>query len=549
VRILISIFVSGVLCAAQETAHKRALTELNERTLKANLTFLTSEPLAGRLSLERGSDVAARWIVSEFSKAGLRGPAPGYLQPVPLIEYVVDRDQTGVTIRTPHGEHLYRAPQASVAFPKAGTVSGSIVFAGFGITAPELGYDDYAGIDVKNKIVLIFDHEPQENDAKSIFSGKGSTRYAGSFVKVRTAQEHGAVAVLLMPEPVRAHLSAEERRNKMAATSRRIGRIPSQALEESELHIPLVSLSEAVGLELLSSAKQKGADLQTAIDRDLKPVSMDLPESSASIQIALTSSRKAVGYNVVGLLEGSDPKLKEETIVISAHYDHDGQTGDGSYYPGADDNGSGTVGVVALAQAFAKSGIRPRRSILFVVFDSEERGLLGSYYYVAHPLRPLATTRAVINFDMIGRDEKPSAQTDGLITISPDTTNEMNLVGSYYSPEYTAAVERNSKKAGLKLSYKWDEEAALNVFFRSDQYPFVLRGIPAMWWFTGFHPDYHQTTDTVEKINFAKMARILEVAFRTAEEFGNAAKTPVFVPVAKPTPQVESARQSPSSLL
>ena len=533
-RVLVTCLTAAISIAAQETAHRRAFAELNERQLKANLAFLTSEPLAGRLSLERGSEVAIRWISSEFSKAGLRGPAPGYLQAVPLIEYRIDREQTGVTIKTAQGERTYRAPQAAVAFPAAGTISGPIVFAGFGITAPELNYDDYAGLDVKGKIVLIFDHEPQESDPKSIFSGKGNTRYAGAYVKVRTAQQHGAVAVLLIPEPNRRHPSNEQRRNRIVGTTQPVVSFPTQALQDSELKIPLVNLSESIGGEILAVAGRSAKELQVAIDRDLKPVSMALPGATASIQIAIASSRKANSANVVGLLEGSDPKLKDETIVISAHYDHNGPAGEGAFYPGADDNGSGTVGVVALAHAFTKSGIRPRRSILFAVFAAEERGLLGSYYYVTHPLRPLAGTRAVINFDMIGRDETPSTQTDGLIKIGTDTSNELNLVGTYYSPDYTAAVERSNKKVGLKLNYKWDEEAALNVFFRSDQYPFVLQGVPAMWWFTGFHPDYHQTSDTVEKINFAKMVKILELAFHTAEEFASTSKPPVFVPVAKP---------------
>ena len=530
----VTLLVTAVLIGAQETAHKRAFDELSERLLKANLTFLTSEPLTGRMSLERGSDMAARWIASEFAKAGLRGPAPGYLQTVPLIEYRIDPEKTAITIKSSLGEHVYHAPQASVAFPVSKTIDGPIVFAGFGITAPELHYDDYAGLDVKGKIVLLFDHEPQESDLKSIFSGKGNTRYAGTFVKVRTAQEHGAVAVLLMPEPNRKHPSNEERRNRISGTPQRLARIAQQSLQDSELKIPLVSLSESIGAELLDASTGRSAkDLHAAIDRDLKPVSLALPGASASIEIVLASSRKANGYNVVGLLEGSDSKLKNETVVISAHYDHDGAAGEGAMYPGADDNASGTVGVIALAHAFVKSGMRPRRSILFAVFAAEERGLLGSYYYVAHPVRPLAGTRAVINFDMIGRDEKPSAQTEGLIEIGADTSNEMNLVGSYYSPDYTAVVERANKRVGLQLSYKWDQEAALNVFFRSDQYPFVLRGIPAMWWFTGFHPDYHQTTDTIEKINFGKMVKILELAFHSTEEFANASKGPVFVPVAR----------------
>jgi Zn-dependent M28 family amino/carboxypeptidase len=252
---------------------------------------------------------------------------------------------------------------------------------------------------------------------------------------------------------------------------------------------------------------------------------------------------------VAGLLEGSDPALKAETVMITAHHDHDGSSpcstlsggidehgrpipaGPGclQIWHGADDNGSGTVGVVELAKAFAANGVRPRRSILFVVFASEERGLLGAYYMAQHPLRPLATTRAQINFDMIGRDEKPSPQTDGLIAIPADTSNRLNLVGALYSPEYAAVVKQENAHVGLVLDDRFDHENALNVFFRSDQFPFVLHDVPAFWWFTGFHPDYHHITDTVEKIDYAKMKKILDLAYLSAWRFANDSKTPAFV--------------------
>ncbi len=145
--------------------------------------------------------------------------------------------------------------------------------------------------------------------------------------------------------------------------------------------------------------------------------------------------------------------------------------------------------------------------------------MLGSYYYVQHPLRPLETTRAVINFDMIGRNETPSAQTNGVIEIAPDTSNELNLIGTNYTPDYRKTVEKADEDVGLHLNYKWDQEASLNVFFRSDQFPFALHGIPAIWWFTGFHPDYHQTTDTADKINYPKMEKILKLAYLSAWSF------------------------------
>jgi Zn-dependent M28 family amino/carboxypeptidase len=147
----------------------------------------------------------------------------------------------------------------------------------------------------------------------------------------------------------------------------------------------------------------------------------------------------------------------------------------------------------------------------------------------AHPLRPLATTRAQINFDMIGRNETESEQTKGLIEIPADTTNRLNLIGAPYSPDYERVVDQEDKIVGLTLDDRFDRDAVLNVFFRSDQFPFVLHNIPAFWWFTGFHPDYHHTTDTAEKINYVKMAKILRLAYLTAWRFGDDAKTPVFV--------------------
>jgi hypothetical protein len=328
-----------------------------------------------------------------------------------------------------------------------------------------------------------------------------------------------------------------------------------QAIADDEITIPSVSILDGVAKELLATSGTTGTALQTAIDKDLTPQGIVLPDTTLTLHLENLSERTGTTSNVAGLLQGSDPALKAETIIISGHHDHDGQApcapaeagvddhgkptpaGDGcmQIWHGADDNGSGTVGVVELAKAFAANGAKPKRSILFVVFASEERGLLGSYWMAAHPLRPLAGTRAMINFDMIGRDEKPSPQTDGLIEIPADTSNRLNLIGALYSPTYDKVVKEEDKIVGLTLDDRFDHESALNVFFRSDQFPFVLHNVPAFWWFTGFHPDYHHTTDTVEKIDFAKMRKILDLAYLTAWRFGTDATTPVFV--ANPMPE------------
>ncbi|HEV2690481.1 MAG TPA: M28 family peptidase [Bryobacteraceae bacterium] len=532
VRLSFAVFVA-LLLGAQTATRTRLATgydAIQASHMRANLTFLSSEALEGRLSLTRGSEVAIQWIASEFAKAGLKPIAGGtYLQPVPLIEYRTDRQASSLTIEHDGAKKVLHAPDANTNFPNNMTISGPVLFAGYGITAPELNYDDYKGIDARGAVVLVFDHEPQEDDPKSIFNGTGNTRYATSRVKMLNAQKHGALAVLVVPEPNRKHLSNQQRAARVTGAQLAPPRVASEAIEGDEVGIPLFTVSEQVAADLLGAAGKKPGDLQASIDRDLNPVSMAIPSTQAEVHIVTRERRRATSANVVGLLEGSDPILKQETIVVSGHYDHNGPAANGQSYHGADDNGSGTVGVIELAHAFAINPIKPRRSILFVVFAAEERGLLGSYYYVQNPLRPLATTRAVINFDMIGRNETPSEQTKGLIEIAADTSNELNLVGARYSPDYRAVVEQANRGVGLKLNYKWDDEAALNVFFRSDQFPFVLRDIPAMWWFTGFHPDYHQVTDTVEKINFTKMEKIVRLAYLAGWSFADGATVPRFV--------------------
>jgi Peptidase family M28/PA domain len=505
---------------------------IREDKLRADLTFVASDALEGRMSLEPGDAVAIQWIASEFAKAGLEPGAKGsFLQPVELEEYRGDREHSYVALKRGGNERQWKYPDALGGYRADVDLTAEVVFAGYGITAPELHYDDYQGIDARGKIVLLLDHEPQETDPGSIFNGTGNTRYATGRVKILNAQAHGAVGVVIVGEPNRKHPSNQERMARIGGSVARATPLPSQALTEDALHTPAAIISDAVAKELFATAGATPSELQAAIDRDLQPQSRALADTQVTLHYRNLSVRSGKTYNVVGLLEGSDPKLKEETILFSGHHDHDGISGDQIWH-GADDNGSGTVGVVALAHAFAANaahGERPKRSLLFVVYAAEERGLLGSFYLAAHPLRPLETTRAVINFDMIGRNEIESDQTKGLIEIPADTTNRLNLIGRSYSPDYNRTVVEENKYVGLDLDYRFDRDYALNIFFRSDQFPFVLHDIPSFWWFTGFHPDYHHTTDTADKVNYPKMAKILRLAYLTGYQFASQAEPPKFV--------------------
>lgn len=533
--------VSGAVRAADAklapvpAAQKAGYDQIREADLRADLTFIASDALLGRMSLQPGDDTAVQWIAAEFAKAGLQPGAtdakgaPSWYQSVPLVEYRPNPAANALTLRIGTTEQSWKAPDVLGGFRDDVDLSGPLAFAGYGITAPGVGYDDYKGIDVRGKIVLVFEHEPQENDPASRFNGTGNTRHATNRVKALNAQAHGALALLVVAEPNRKHPSNLERVNRIGGSAKRVPPLPGQALPDDELRIPVLTVSDAVGAALLAKAGMTPQALQTAIDGNLAPESRPLAETAVSLHLENTSRTRGVSANVVGLLPGSDPTLAPETVIISAHHDHDGSNG-AEIWHGADDNGSGTVGVVALARAFMANPVKPKRSILFAVFAAEERGLLGSYYMAMHPLRPLATTRAMINFDMIGRNEEPSDQTTGLIEVPKDTTNRLNLIGATYSPDFNRAVQAANRSVGLDLDDRFDHENALNVFFRSDQFPFVLKDVPAMWFNTGFHPDYHHTTDTADRINYVKMTKIVKLAYLSAWRFASEAAPPAFVP-------------------
>ena len=508
--------------------------------MRADLDYLCSEKLQGRASLSPGADLAAGYIASAFEKAGLL-PATaegGFLQPFPLVATVTpspatsrqskagDRARTTLAL-VREGTHTdFRlGADFRTGFWRPIGISASVAFVGYGITAPEYGYDDYAGIDVTGKVVLVFDHEPQETDSRSVFNGTGHTRYANSRVKADNARLHGALAMTIVSEPLRKHAGTFDPTPRAAGKPSLRATAPRQALDDSS--IPTVSVSDRTAAELLRSSGRTPAELQTAIDHDLKPKSMLLPDTTIQFSAAQPDARRGQSANVVGRLEGSDPQLRRETILVTAHYDHLGVQ-NGRLYPGANDNASGTVAVMELARLFAGSAVRPRRSLLFVVFGSEEEGLLGSYYYVAHPLRPLATTRAVLNLDMIARDEAHIPQSRGVVEIPPDTRNEINLVGAFYSRDLEGVIRKANEKVGLEIGTKFDRDHDLNVLFRCDHFPFLLHDVPAVWIFGGFHPGYHEPSDTIDRLDFPKLEKVVRLTYESARSLADAPSAPRF---------------------
>ena len=455
---------------------------------------LASDEMDGRAAGSAGAAKAAEQIAGEFRRAGLQPGGEGgqYLQPFELVTGIRLGDGNRLALTIPGPTLRSRAYRLSIdfvpfSFSENGEVEAEIVFVGYGITAPELGYDDYAGIDVKGKAVLAFTHEPRERDQASPFRAADAFRYTGNRYKVINAREHGAVAILLVTGPNNHRDEPERLFSYMGASSSGSG-------------IVAFSIMRRVADLMLSRGGGVLSRLQQEIDDRLKPKSFLVPEVKMKAKAVLVRQRGKTA-NVIGILPGRDPALKEETVVVGAHYDHLGLGGENSLapaafntpHPGADDNASGTAAVIGLARAFRAAG-GARRTLVFVAFSGEEVGLLGSYHYVKHPPIPIERTVAMINLDSVGRMENHRLYIQG--------------VGS--GEGLRSIVKEASRRLGLDLTLRDDG------FGPSDHTPFNAKGRPVLHFFTGPHLDYHRPSDTVDKINAEGLQLVATVAYRTA---------------------------------
>jgi hypothetical protein len=501
--------------------------------LKADLFFLAGDGFKGRLVGTPENALAAEFVRSRFERAGLKAGAPGnsFVQPVNLMIATLGRENLleiassdGTTMRLRPEQDFY--PQR---FSASAHVRAPLSYAGFGISSPSLSYDDYGGDRVKGRVVLILEHEPGERDPQSPFDGVVTAESAVPIKKALAAQAHGAVGVLFVSD-VHNHpgvLNFEaQARAFWPEQPPRVDRF-TLASWADRLHIPVAQVSPALAEMLVRGSGRALADLSRAAEtaRGFEPIALD------GVEIALTTSvdRHVVpDRNVLGFIEGSDPALKNEVVIVSAHYDHEGQDG-ALIFNGADDDGSGTVALIEIAEAYglaAQAGQRPRRTVLFACWGSEERGpLLGSWAYTESPTWPLAKTVAVLNMDMIGRNEEVPVgggqKFNGLeVQTAESNRNAVNILGYTRTPDLSAVVERVNKGYGLDLKLRYDNSAS-NLLRRSDQWPFLQNGVPALWFHSGLHPDYHTQFDRPEKINYEKMERIARLVHHSSWVLAN----------------------------
>jgi hypothetical protein len=499
--LVISAFVF-VGCAT--TSGSIADKTITPSLVKHHIEILASDSMKGRNTPSVELDSAARYIAGVFKTLGLQPPKGEYFEKVRL-GIVSLGDDNFLKIEKDNVEKSFAIKSEYTPFDMTANreVNAPLVFAGYGITAPEYNYDDYAGLDVKGKVVFVLRHEPGEEDTNSVFDGRKATPYSNVGDKVRIAVEHGAVGVLVATDPVN-HRLLSPRGFPWPSLSRTLPKdaLPITLTADESGKVPVVHVGPEVVAQLFGGT-QALASIQAGIDSAMKPHSFDIPGVKVSMKTS-TSIKDMSTQNVVGYIEGSDPVLRNEFLVVGAHYDHVGyqkehEPGKDYIFNGADDNASGTTAVLAIAEAFTRMPQKPKRSVLFIAFAGEEKGLYGSRSYTEQPLFPLEKTVAMLNLDMVGRN----------------STDSLFIVGESRSPDVARINREENKEVGFVLV------ADDKVLGGSDHQSFYKKKIPFLFYFAGFHPDYHQVTDNPELINTVKLARVARLAFRTAWRIAN----------------------------
>ena len=484
--------------------------------LLAHVKFLSSDDLAGRGNGTPGLERAAEYIASQFKAAGLQpgGKDGTWFQPFELVtgldvgdgnELAIQANGRPVTFSL--GQTYYpisTTANSSTREASADLARLPLVFAGYGISAPSLNYDDYAGVDVGGKAVIIFSHEPQEHDDKSRFDGRKPMGHSLAMNKAMTARNKGARLVMVVSDPTH---------EKDEAPYDGFRKDP----QAEDYGITILRVQRDRIAPLLAAWKLD--DLAKEIDATGSPRSRVLDATTVTYTEHLAKTRRTV-RNVIGVLPGSS--RKDEAVVLGAHYDHLGLGGRHSMNPslagqvhnGADDNASGTAAIIEIARAAAANRDRFGRTVVFVAFAGEELGLIGSAQYVADPFVPLDKTVAMVNLDMVGRPR-------GRIMIS----------GLETAPTVDADVDAAAAAVkGLEIK-RFQEGAGVGS---SDDTSFAVKKIPAIGFFSGFHSDYHRPSDDWQQIEAAGAASVASLAYELTARLASRPDRPTFVAAAAP---------------
>ena len=461
----------------QDAGLDRAAALITPDGLLQKVAQLAQPEWSGRQPGTPGYDAAAQAMARRFAELGLKpGGEAGYFQHFPIERNTIlpgcelsYEDATGQMVScTLNEDYLFRG------FTGRGSVLAPVVFCGYGLSLPDQGYDDYADVDVQGKVVLVFKQSPPWQPEQGSW---GQAHYPRP--KARTALDRGAVAVLMVSRP-----NDEKPQPVIASLMHGPGEMP--------LEMPQVQISHQVANALVQGLGMDLAELQSRIDDSRSPFSQPL-DRRVRLKVDTAYDPQAETMNVVGVLPGSDPELSDECLVVGAHLDHVGRQSDQVFFAGANDNASGAAAVMAMAEAFVQGRVKPRRSVVFVLFSGEEQGLLGSKRYVGNPALPLDRATAMINLDCVAHGDSIQAW------------------GGKSAPKlWELAYEADRRNERLM-------KAATGGGGGADAAPFHALGLPTLYFASSYsYTHLHRTSDTVETLNGDMFAALTRVAFRTA---------------------------------
>jgi hypothetical protein len=489
-----------VFTSAAQSPATTGVESIRAEELRQKLSYIASEKFKGRGNGTPELNMAAEYIADTFEKNGLK-PAGGdgsFYQ-----HFNVYSSRLGPTnaLRIRGADMSLDLKLRSDFIPELWSVSGTV-------TGPLQLLEDNRSdpADLKGKIAVEFEDRVSSDDPE--FPANAS---AG-----RRLEEAGAIAAIVVQSlsdrsQGRIASLAENFRDDLP-----VRLTPMAGLDVPDYpQIPVIVLSSDAGRRLLAQLRKPQANVIAALTVDVER------------KIHRTQ-------NVLGLIEGSDSALRNEAVVVGAHYDHDGEAF-GQIWYGADDNASGTSALLELAEAFGQGSPGPGRSVLLSAWAGEEKGLLGSRYYVSHPLFPLNRTIAMFQMDMIGRDEEHPGNRSQQVPEerASENTNSLNVLGTAFSPDLRTIIARVNNQIGLTLHFRYDFGAE-DLMRRSDQWAFLQKGTPALFFFAGLHPDYHTPRDTAEKINYPKVEKAARLVYLATHELATAASKPQFIRATPP---------------
>lgn len=482
------------------SAQKEGVNAIKQDNLKSYMTFFASDEMKGRETGTDANDAAALFIKSNLMRLGVK-PGPGmsdYYQQIPLQVTSINNN---LTIKTNDGTFktdsvLLFSPPVNPEF------SGEVVFAGYSYKDEKSGYNDLMDIDIKDKIVFFMTGAPGPKDPSensSVFSNKEQQKFPALFQK-------GPKAIFVVYSPSSPYRDVySSGLSDMIGT--RVVSFEGAKANSAPLHIGFITRHTAD--MLLKTAGKNLKELQEKIDASMTPSSFLIEGVTATIETTVNNAHFK-GRNVIAMVEGSDPVLKNECVVYTAHFDHTGVDKKGNVFNGADDDASGSMVLLEVANAFTNLKKKPLRSALFVWVNGEEKGLLGSRYYTDNPAVPLNNTLLDINLDMVGRSKLPS-DTGKLFGYDLTVTlpGELQVFTAHESSDVTRMLSESAAQAGIKITDKGKDLE----FGGSDHESFWNKGVPAIFLHSGIHADLHETGDDIDRIDFDKMEKTAKLVF------------------------------------